>query len=231
MRFALSATVAGEVPHDRALSDDDRQMLTIRVKRIEAWLAPAEPASIADEVQKLFLSMASRTRSDLDVEMLVRIYINDLNDLPLWAISKACEQFRRGEVGDAKWAPTQAEIRQVAVRLTANVMNERDEAQRVLSAKVLPPAEKVSIRGAADRLLAEMAHPDPLDKRLKIMPDARGITDPKAKAAAIAANEARTNQLKAEYAANPIEASPYLRAQAKARAEASEARAASFGQV
>ena len=163
-RYSLNGCIGGEVPHDRALEVGDRQMLDGRAKMIEVWLKPSGAASVKEHIAHMFMVMPHRNLGELDGEIMVRIYCNDLGDLPVFAIAQACENFRKGAAGDGKWAPTIAEIRAEVAKIVEPWHRERAEIFIVLGAKPLPPPPKKSIKEVADALIAELDRKNELSK-------------------------------------------------------------------
>lgn len=156
-RYSLSACVNGEIPHDRALEPEVRKSLENRLNLIKAWFAPAGEEGVKEHIAILFTVMSHRQFAEMDGKILIRVYMADLADLPAFALQRACERFRKGEAGDGKWAPSIGELRAETRRLCEDLEREKAEIITVLSAKVLSPPPKKSIKEAADKLMAELA--------------------------------------------------------------------------
>lgn len=156
-RYSLSACVNGEIPHDRALEPEARSGLDNRLNLIKAWLGPAGEEAVKEPVMMLFAVMAHSKLGEMDSKILLRVYMSDLADLPAFAIHKACERYRKGEVGDGKWMPGIGELRTEARKACEDLEREKAEITTVLTAKVLAPPPKKSIKEAADKLVAELA--------------------------------------------------------------------------
>ena len=58
--------------------------------------------------------LVSRNAAGVDAKVVAETAMEDLGDLPMWAIDKACMAYRRGEAGDGHLAQTPAEIRRYA---------------------------------------------------------------------------------------------------------------------
>lgn len=57
-------------------------------------------------------TMPSRSGNTFDAKAVTRIYADDLADLPSDDVRDVIRRFRRGDIGDRRWAPTVGEIRQ-----------------------------------------------------------------------------------------------------------------------
>ncbi len=64
----------------------------------------------------MLCTMPSRSGSVVDAKAVTRIYADDLADLPPAEVREAIRGFRRGELGDLRWAPTVGEIRMAVLR-------------------------------------------------------------------------------------------------------------------
>lgn len=94
--------------------------------------------------------MPSRAGSTFDMKAVLRIYDEDLRDLPADLVREAIKAFRRGEIGGGHWCPTSGEIRKAVVeRIEARRAVERArEAQEALD------RETLAARGARERAAA-----------------------------------------------------------------------------
>ena len=144
---------------------DEREALEYRAARLTHWLAPsrdeigikAHGAAIKAEVAAVLGTMAIRTGNETDAEIMLRIYVKDLIDLPLFAVQGACRDFRRGVVGDKRWAPTQAELRDVAQRYVSDLAKERRDIETVLCAKVVEkPSDSEHRKAVVEREKAKL---------------------------------------------------------------------------
>lgn len=139
---------------DRAPREGERQLLALRASAIDEWMRPSGRERALDEVTALFSNRGVRG-SDTDIEALMTIYVEDLFDLPAFALTQACRDFRQGAVGDRKWVPTQAEIRQIATGHLAELARERRQIANILAAKIKEPRCSPEKRAAALRSLEE----------------------------------------------------------------------------
>jgi hypothetical protein len=156
-RYSLSACIHGEIPHDRALEPEARKSLENRLSLIKAWFAPAGEDNVKDHIAILFTVMAHRQFAEMDSKILIRVYMADLADLPAFALQRACERFRKGEAGDGKWVPSIGELRAETRRLCEDLEREKAEIVTVLTARVLAPPPKTSIKDLADKILSELS--------------------------------------------------------------------------
>lgn len=133
--FTSKLTAVGlghEIAATDAPSEQVREVLAHRVAILDRWLAPAQPADLVSEVGKIMF-MPSQSGAD-DTKALVKLYVMDLCDLPLFAVVKACTHFRHG---DGHWRPTQGEIRAKAIDFLADFHREKRRIESVLAAKVI----------------------------------------------------------------------------------------------
>ena len=95
-------------------------------------LCASDTASVVAALTSMFASF--RERSD-DVEGMVRHYAIMIEDVPTWAVVKACERFAKGRVPDRHnnaFAPTVAELHAFADGLV-------EDGDRYTSRPALPP--------------------------------------------------------------------------------------------
>lgn len=117
-----------------APTQETRRDLEIRAATLDHSLRPAGDGLI-DDIASI-LMMPGRNADAGDVKARMRMYETDLADLPLWAVTMACADFRQGRAGDG-WRPTQAEIRKRAARHTDPLATERAQIRAVLGAVVV----------------------------------------------------------------------------------------------
>jgi hypothetical protein len=102
-----------------------------------------------------------RERTD-DAEAMTKTYVGALDDLPVWAVVKACERFRRGMVADRKsnaFSPSTAELHAYAEKL---VEDDELHQRRMSPPRMLPPPKAPEITAeeraaSAARVEAEVA--------------------------------------------------------------------------
>ena len=104
----------GCVPVGRALSPAVKSALRAKLEDIREYLAPASQQQIIVPVSEMFVSLASRGGSSMDVKTRALAYVEILSGLPVWAIKGACDDFRFGRRGDKVWCPTPAQVREAA---------------------------------------------------------------------------------------------------------------------
>ncbi len=127
--------VAGNViTAARAPSTELREWMTTRVTSLNDALRPALMHEMADELKKLFTVCAVRDSAEKNTSLFTQTYMEDLADLPMFALKSACTYFRR----HSKWAPEISEIRDKALAEVQIFRNERHRIQKVLDARVLP---------------------------------------------------------------------------------------------
>lgn len=159
------------LPAECTPSDQQRIYLERRVSALDAYLSPATADEIADEIGGLLVALAARNADDTTKQVLFALYADGLRGLPYNAIAEACGAYRRGELGDRKWAPNPAQLRQAVIVKARVLEEERTKISRVLAARVLPPITRSSEERAAivkremDRFHESMA------EKMKHMPD------------------------------------------------------------
>lgn len=134
------------IPAGRAPTVEQRGYLAGRVTMLDAWLSSAGPDLTEIEIAALFDCMAMRSGEESDLRAKIKIYTSDLADLPRFALSSACRDFRLGIVGEGKWVPTQGEIRRRAMHYADASIGERARIRRVLDAQVVHPAQSDAAR-------------------------------------------------------------------------------------
>lgn len=88
------------------------------------------PDPVITELENTFDVMAApQTANPLN---RAKVYLVDLSDLPAWAVVGVLRKFRRGDIGDGRFAPTPAEIRKQVVIIAAHLETERKRIERVL---------------------------------------------------------------------------------------------------
>lgn len=158
LRVALSAAIpvglGHEIPADRALNPDIRRALEQRAAILAESLRPVGSIRAQQEIAALLGNRGVRGDAD-DMAAMLEIYGADLADLPLFALSKACADFRQGRVGDTKWAPNQGEIRVEALKLVHAVAKEKREIETVLRARIQAPISSPERRAQVAAHVAE----------------------------------------------------------------------------
>jgi hypothetical protein len=152
-------TTAGvsSISADSAPTVDERAGLARREERLAAWLAPAGEKAILPHISSLMLSMHHKSEDEEARTILQRIWAADLADLPLFAVERACADFRQGRAGDGKWLPTQAEVRRVALQHAEKLRKEHAEVRAVLTARVVEkPRDEAERKRIADEARAEI---------------------------------------------------------------------------
>lgn len=110
------------------------------------WLSPAGEKAIVPHISSLMLSLKHENEDEAARKIRQRIWAADLADLPLFAVERACADFRQGRAGDGKWLPTQAEVRRVALQYAETFRKERSDVRAVLTARVVEKPRNESER-------------------------------------------------------------------------------------
>jgi hypothetical protein len=165
-RFSISL-------HTAEARDAMRGEMVARVEEIGSAMQPIGERGAMREVVGLLSVMALRNASETEASALMAVYAADLAELPPFALAEACRAYRRGTLGDGKWAPTPGEIYQAALSFMAGPIKERNEIRSILLAKVEQP--KISPERRAE-LAAEMRRvADSLRAPLPSMDEMRGM--------------------------------------------------------
>lgn len=151
--------LAHSIPANAAPTEDQRAFMQRRVREIDDAMSPADEPSALAEIAAVLRTMAIRGGDDGELEAVVRVYLTDLGDVPLFALTEACRAFRRGDVGNGTFAPTPAELRREALKRILPWTEERAKLGRVLAARVLEPptSEDESRKAIALAHMAETA--------------------------------------------------------------------------
>ncbi len=90
-------------------------------------LRPLPASDLVDEISAMLAMMQSRSDAHGDMKIRVKLYVQDLADIDGEVLKSAIRRFRRGELGDGKWAPTSGEIRKA-------IMDEATAKKAILDA-------------------------------------------------------------------------------------------------
>lgn len=123
-----------------ALSRDERSALMARRVAINAALAPSSKRGVAEALATLSNMSRRGQPSEKMEDALAKQDVDDLIDLPEWAVSAACRAWRLAEIGDGHWHPTAGQIRAEAQKRMEVFVRERAKLARVLDAPVREPA-------------------------------------------------------------------------------------------
>ena len=145
-----------EIAADCALSASMRDALARRKALLDECLGPAGPGLVAAQLETLIdAGMQMRGDEPGAATRWAVTAAQDLMDLPGFAIVGACQNLRRGIVGDGKWLPETGVIRTVAQRKVHEIAKQRREIIAVLGARIRasrpdPDRKAVALRAARD---------------------------------------------------------------------------------
>ena len=133
MSVGLEAIEMGNL-HREVVPSGALASLKVRRSTIEASLISASPdARAIGAVLASLGGMQARTLADPDEARAVLMQaIEDLSDVPLWALERAAKAYRKGDVGDGKWRPTPGELCIEARRQMAPVKGELYRLRKLL---------------------------------------------------------------------------------------------------
>lgn len=87
---------------------------TAQLSTLASLSSPIAPDLLA-ELTALFKSLGLREGDEGEATVRYRLYADALRDLPMEELSPVMRAFRIGDLGDGKWAPKPAEIRQAVI--------------------------------------------------------------------------------------------------------------------
>lgn len=143
------------LPARLAPTDEQRQMIAMRVEQIDRWLAPSRPAAIVRAVGLVRAGLATPAGSSDDV---FQIYVNVLKPFPEPVVEDICNRFLDGRLGDRVYAPQAAQIAHECRLAVADALAERGRIMLVLDAEVYDTpteAEREDIKAKLAAFLAE----------------------------------------------------------------------------
>lgn len=207
-RIETKGGFRGEISVADAPDPSQRIALAARHNDLAGWLRPAGEEAARPHIASLAVSLHHRNGDAEDQAAIQRIMASDLADLPLFAVERACADFRKGNAGDRHWMPTQAEIRLVAEHHAKVWREERAAIGQVLDAKVIPllgppldDAAQARIKSGLDQLAKDIASTNSVGRVSHGKPLSQ-LTPAEATAGLERAG--------AEYPATPVQFSPEL---------------------
>lgn len=122
--------------------------------------ARTDVASVAKALSLMFAGFRERAE---DAEALTRTYTAALDDLPSWAVAKACDRFMRGKVPDRHnnaFAPSVAELHAYADGLVADEQRSTElrspRPVLMLSEPEIPPEERARVAAKMEALVQSL---------------------------------------------------------------------------
>ncbi len=156
-----------------ALTMIEREMISKRLHAIAPHLKPATMGQIKKAVAEMLVGFgAIRAAADAEAAAVIAKFAEAMQDLPIYAIRRACLRFSRGEVRkdevgakkdlDVGSPPTTAQLRMVAEAIARPDRDEATIASMLLRAKVteerdLSDEEVAKRREHAERVRKEFA--------------------------------------------------------------------------
>lgn len=119
-----------------------RAMLEQRQVVVMEALRGASRTDLEEQVAALMTGYPSmRGLSKIEAQVLVRKYADDLEGIPLWAITAAAKDISRGAVADLNpdFPPSASRVRQQSDEHLERLDREAKDLRTVLTAKILPP--------------------------------------------------------------------------------------------
>lgn len=116
----------------RVVPAEDRASLQGHLDKLNLWFDGSDPEDIVPQVSML-RSVMSRAQTDGgDEKRALLVFARVLSELPLWAISRACDDYLTGRAGDGRFAPTPAEISARCRVLMARYVEDKIKIERAL---------------------------------------------------------------------------------------------------
>lgn len=161
----------GKMIIEQPLSADERHMIDQRLQTLAGPLAPAKRREIAAVIAQNFTGLGGeKIGSDEELAAIVTQYVKVMEGLPLFAVTRACLRFARGEVtadelGEKElrkgMRPPTSFLRIVAEKIARSYWDEASLGSMLLHAKIAPsaPSEEQMARRAekAKAVIAEVA--------------------------------------------------------------------------
>lgn len=158
----------------RPLEGDARAILERRLREIDRLLLPWRGKQEEARVTSAVARMLSGWDRGGNATSVVASYCATLNDLPVWAIERACDQIGRGQLVDLNpdFRPSAARVHSAVADVIGGLQRERHGLKFILEAptkdeQAATPDERERVVGAFKRLAEELRGPPREDdKRL-----------------------------------------------------------------
>lgn len=127
--------IIGDAEHGYVLFEDRRpspvmiERLRARLDDLEFIPAGHRPSDLSRDLSRLFSVLPAHGS---DAGMRSQVYIEELADLPLAALSAVIGRYIRGDISNEKWLPTIGEIRKEVSRMIQPFERERATITKVL---------------------------------------------------------------------------------------------------
>lgn len=128
-----------EIPAERAPTDVERVTMAGRRLDLERALTPADPRSAVSAITGMMMGFGGADTGMAPEDMLdrVQVYVQSVANEPIWAIRKACDDWRDGKHGSPSFAPSTAQFAPT-VRTEANPYREElRKLTAVLEARIV----------------------------------------------------------------------------------------------
>jgi len=182
--FQIAQGDSGEVMLDRLPNADEKRFLKRRQDELARVLRPISYAETdKDKAARMIALMFGGFPSlkNADAEMMVANYMMHLQELPLFALERACTAINRHQVKglDSDWPPTSPRIYEIADGYLRSVVEEKLRYDKVLTTTKLipPPVDEKKAKVMAKKLtwLRDSIDDDGLIEKIKAEDGARRI--------------------------------------------------------
>lgn len=141
-----------EIAAERAPTADERAAIAQRRAELETALTPTDKRSAVSAITGMMLGFGGGD-ANLGPETLlarVEVYVESVADQPIWAIRKACRDWRDGRHGAGAFVPSTAQFAPTVAAETLPFRNELARLRAILDAKVVSdPSPEVRAKTAA----------------------------------------------------------------------------------
>lgn len=113
----------------------ERNALSRRLGILDASLQVRDGKAVARAISGLMAMFGRGREDDGDFAARVEMYVRALDDVPAWAVVKACDNHARGRGTQQAFMPTSAELHVAAENLCSSIKRERRQIVDVLTAE------------------------------------------------------------------------------------------------
>lgn len=139
-----------------------------RLAQLNALLGPSNRSEVIALLAPVFASFPSKGTSEAGDRAKIQTYAAALVDLPLWAISEACEQILKGTAPGVSpdWLATSAQFRIRAADIMKPWADQRDDLSKILGATiVVVPARASGVKAAFQDVINALAEDEKRNRR------------------------------------------------------------------
>lgn len=143
----------GEISSKCAPTHEERKWLVARLDAVNRSLAPGNKYELGKAIAQMLILFAP-SKSDSDAKMLLTGYVTALQNLSVWAVQAACDDFSRGVGGAREFRPSSAQLHEAAIIYQRDLCDEASDIGRILKAQVVESQTEQQRKDISDRLKA-----------------------------------------------------------------------------